>query len=365
MRFKVVFLALFVTCLLTQLFAAAAKPTPRFAYVVDPGLGQILEYSITPATGALVAIKGCVSTPDADTPSAAIVDKDGSFLYVANEGTSNIFVYAINPSTGCLATPVSYPTKGTGPVALDIAAHDGILFASDNGSSQIDAFSFNNGVLTPISGSPFTGCSNAAGIAVDLVQSYLYQASNVSSNGSDSGTGTVCAFGFSLSGKQWMSAATPYSTTGAYPNRVVFDTVGQFLFVTNSGTGTVESFSVSATGVLTANNSLSTGTSPAGVAVNPFGQMVYVANGGSSSTSAYLLSSTGALEANGAAVTTTDGEPTNIAVDQSGRYLYVTESSGFVYGYNIAPATGKLTLITGSPWSTGTGSAPVAIATQP
>ena len=364
MRFKVASLVLFVMCLFSQMFATA-KVTPRYAYVADPGLGQILEYSISTTNGALKPITGCLSTPDAGAPSAAIVDKDGSFLYVANEGTSNIFVYPINPSTGCLGTPVSYPTKGTGPVALDLAAHDQILFASDNGSSQIDAFSLNSGVLTPISGSPFTGCPNGAGIVVDVVQSYLYQASNVSSNGSDSGTGTVCAFEFSLSGKLWMSAAIPYTTTGAYPTRVAFDTVGQLLFVTNSGANTVESFSVSATGVLTAINTINTGTGPAGVAVNPFGQMVFVSNAGGSSTSTFLLSSAGALEANGATVTSTDGEPTAIAVDQTGRYLYVTESSGYIYGYTIAPATGKLTVIAGSPLSTGTGSDPVAIATQP
>ena len=348
-----------------------AKGISRYAYVVDPGAGQILEYSMNPSTGVLAPIAGCPNAADPNSPSAAIVDKTGSFLYVANMGTNNIWVYAINPATGCLVTspaPASYPTGGTGPIALDIAAHDGILFVSDGGSAQIDAFAITNGVLESITGSPFTGCPNAAGIAVDLIESYVYLASNVSSNGSDSGTGTVCAFAFSVSGKQWMSAPTSYATTGAYPNRLVYDPVGQFLFVTNSGANTVESFSVSTTGVLTANDTVATGTSPAGVAVNPFGQEVYVANNGGSSISSFQIGlppAYGSLSVDGVAVTT-GSEPAGLTVDQSGQFLYVIDKIGSINGYTINASTGKLTAIKGSPWATtGTGSSPVAIATQP
>ncbi len=362
---------------LALLFAALvaqpleAKVIGRYAYVVDPGAGQILEYSINPSSGVLAPIKGCTSVADPNSPSDAIVDKTGSFLYVTNTTANDIWVYAINPATGCLVTspaPASYPTKGTGPVALDISAHDGILFVSDGGSNQIDAFTITNGVLATITGSPFTGCPGASGIAVNLIQSYVYLASNVSSNGGNSGTGTVCAFQYSLSGKEWMSGPTSYTTTGAYPTQVVFDSIGQFLFVTSSGGNLVESFSVSSTGVLTANNSVATGTSPAGVGVNPFGQQVLVANNGASSLSSFQIElppTYGSLVANGTAVATA-GQPAGLSVDPTGQYVYVADKSGFINGYTINGLTGKLTAIKGSPWATtGTGTAPVAIAIQP
>ena len=341
----------------------------RYAYVADPGAGQILEYSINSSTGVLAPIKGCASAADPNSPSDVIVDKTGSFLYVANTAANDIWAYAINPATGCLVTPAtSYPTLGKGPVALDIAAHDGIMFVSDGGSAQIDAFTVTSGVLVPIGGSPFTGCPNAAGIAVDLIESYVYLASNVSSNGGDSGTGVVCGFEYSLGGKQWMSGPTSYATTGAYPTRLVYDSVGQFLFVTNSGANTVESFNVSTTGVLTANNTVATGTSPAGVGVNPFGQQVFVANNGANSISSFQIEVTptyGSLAANGAAIAS-GSEPAGLAVDQSGRFVYVADKGGFINGYTINASTGKLATIKGSPWATpGTGTSPVAIATQP
>ncbi|MGA9528619.1 MAG: beta-propeller fold lactonase family protein [Terriglobales bacterium] len=343
--------------------------TPRYAYVADPGAGQILEYSINPSNGALAPIKGCASTPDPNSPSAVLVDKNGSFLYVANKTANDIWVYAISPATGCLVTspaPASYPLAGTGPVSLGVGAHDLYLFVSDSTSEQIDAFVIADGVLTPVSGNPFTGCPNGAGIAVDGVGSYVYQASNVSSNGGNSGTGAVCQFTYGSGGKRWLSAPVSY-TTGAYPTQVALDTVGQFLYVTGSGANTVDSFSIGSSGALTPGNSMATGTTPVGVAVNPFGQMVFVVNQGGNSISSYAIElppSLGSLAANGSALKTSDG-PNSVSVDQTGRYLYVTESGGFVAGYNINPATGKLAKIPGSPWSTGAGSSPVAIATQP
>ncbi len=369
-----------LACVCVALLAAAlvgqplqAKVISRYAYVVDPGAGQILEYSINASSGALAPIAACPSAADPNSPSAAIVDKTGSFLYVANTAANDVWAFAINPATGCLVTspaPISYPTKGTGPVALDIAAHDGIMFVSDGGSSQIDAFTVTNGVLASITGSPFTGCPNASGIAVDLVESYVFLASKVSSNGSDSGTGVVCAFEFSLSGKEWMSGPTSYTTNGAYPTRLVYDTVGQFLYVTNSGANTVESFSVSTAGALTANNTIATGTGPVGVAVNPLGQGVYVANNGANSVSSFQIGlppAYGSLSVNGVAVPTAGGDgPNGLTVDQSGKYLYVAETGGFIAGYSINASTGKLTAIKGSPWATtGTGTSPVAVATQP
>ena len=367
------YLQFLCTLFVLMLFVALplhAKVTPRYAYVLAPGTGEILEYSINPANGALVPIAACASTPDPNSPSAAIVDKGGNFLYVANKTTNNIWVYSINPATGCLITsppPAVYPTLGKGPVSMDLGAHDQYLFVSDSGSAQIDVFAIANGTLKSLSGSPYPGCANAAGIAVDGVGSFVFLASNVSSNGSGSGNGAVCLFTYG-NPKVWLSAPTSFSTA-AFPTRVAIDPVGQFLFVTSSGAAVVQSFSIGVTGALTPNNGLATGASPADVAVNQFGQEVFVVSSGASAIDSFLIGMSpqyGLLTSNGKPIPTVpNGEPNAIEVDQSGRFLYVTQGAGYVSGYAISPSTGTLTAIAGSPWSTGAGSSPVAIAIQP
>ena len=342
-----------------------AKVISRYAYVVDPGAGQILEYSINPTTGALAAIKACPSTPDPHAPSAAVVDRNGGFLYVVNTAANNVWVYAINPANGCLITspaPGEYATGGTRPVAIDISAHDGFIAVADNGSGQLDAYLINNGILTPIAGSPFTACANPSAIAIDTLQSYLYITSN-------SSPGAICGFTFGLN-KGWLSSATNYPTTGSFPTQLAIDPVGQFLYVVNSGADTVESYLIGTNGALTVNNTIATGSDPRSVAVNPFGQGVYVANNVGNSISSFQIELPpvyGALAGNGAAVATAGADgPTWLTVDGTGKFLYATDSSGFVSGYSINASTGALKPIKGSPWKTpGTGTSPAGIAIQP
>ena len=359
------------TLLALILFAALplhAKVTSRYAYVLAPGAGEILEYSISPSNGALAPIATCPSTPDPNSPAAAVVDKGGNFLYVANQGNNSIWVYSISPASGCLITsPAVYPTLGTGPVSMDLGAHDQYLFVSDSGSAQIDVFAIANGTLKSLSGSPFKGCTNSAGIAVDGVGSFVFVASNVSSNGGSSGNGAVCLFTYG-NPKVWLSAPISFSTA-AFPTHVAIDPIGQFLFVSSSGAGVVQSYSIGTTGALTPNNGLATGANAADVAVNQFGQEVFVVSNGANSIDSFLIGmppSYGMLTSNGKPISTgANSEPNSVEVDQSGRFLYVTQGAGYVSGYAINPSTGTLTAIAGSPWSTGAGSSPVAIAIQP
>jgi 6-phosphogluconolactonase (cycloisomerase 2 family) len=344
-----------------------AVVTPRYAYVADPagGSGEILSYEISPINGALVPLPPCFVTPDAaNGPVDVLVDRNGAFLYVANVSTSTIASYPISPTTGCLGAPLFFPTFGIAPVSMALSAHDSVLYVADATTATIDAFSVVGGALAPVAGSPFpTGpCAVPSGIAIDLTQSYLYLADS---------TGNVCEFTIGPGGV--LAAPVPFPIGGA-PDKIAVDSVGQFVYVSNTAASAVFSFQIGAGGVLipTVPAGAPTGHAPTGIAVSPFGQLVFTADNGVAKLSSFTINlpppaaAYGSLAVNGPAVAT-GAKPNGVTVDQTGRYLYVANTGGSsISGYNINTVTGKpAPAIAGSPFAGPPGSAPVAIATQP
>lgn len=95
-------------------------------------------------------------------------------------------------------------------------------------------------------------------------------------------------------------------------------------------------------------------------------QFAYVANEDSNNVSGYKINAaTGKLTpVAGSPFTTGTSGPTSVAVDPAGRFLYVTNQyaqDNDVAGFSIDRATGKLTAIPGSPFKAGSGPASIAI----
>ena len=98
-------------------------------------------------------------------------------------------------------------------------------------------------------------------------------------------------------------------------------------------------------------------------------QFVYAANTGSNDVSAYTIDPrTGALTPIagspfpvGSESLFAGSEPLSVAVDPSGRFTYVTNSTGGVSGFMIDSSTGALTAIAGSPFPSGLFPASVAV----
>jgi 6-phosphogluconolactonase (cycloisomerase 2 family) len=113
------------------------------------------------------------------------------------------------------------------------------------------------------------------------------------------------------------------------------------------GTNTVNSFSIDPTfGNLTFVSGKPTGMEGEGVAVDPTGRFVYVAASG---IYAYTISNTGVLTPTSASPFTEGGFPNAVVVDPSGRFLYAANNRTFdVSAFVIDPNTGNLTTINGS-----------------
>src|SRR6266498_2883806 len=111
----------------------------------------------------------------------------------------------------------------------------------------------------------------------------------------------------------------------------------QFIYVLNAGND-VSGYSLDEkTGALTAvaGSPFAAGLAPAGVAVDPSGRFVYVANRGSNTVSAYTVdANNGALKAVDGALSAAGEAPSSVTIHPAGKFVYVTNSgSGDVSGF--------------------------------
>jgi 6-phosphogluconolactonase (cycloisomerase 2 family) len=131
--------------------------------------------------------------------------------------------------------------------------------------------------------------------------------------------------------------------TGNRPVDVTVDPSGKYAYTTNSNSDNISMYTINATtGALTANGTILAGPDPRAIAVDPTGRYAYVVNqnvninGDPGSVSVYTINSSGQLVANGAAVVV-GGQPTKVAVDPLGKYVYVVnfnEQNIAMFGIN-------------------------------
>jgi 6-phosphogluconolactonase (cycloisomerase 2 family) len=165
----------------TPVQAAQAGTQGKFLYVSDNGdsAGGILGFTIDPNSGALTPISGSPfpTGPTGSFPGPSALIANGNFLYVALAGTVNannqIVVFSIDQNTGSLTPiPASPFVTGNDPLYMALVpvttSSQAFLYTANIQDNTISAFTANNstGVLTPVSGSPYSGASTLAGLAV-------------------------------------------------------------------------------------------------------------------------------------------------------------------------------------------------------
>jgi 6-phosphogluconolactonase len=294
---------------------------------------------------------------------------------------------------------------GLGTVACSRDYTAAYVYAVSNNSGKVSAFAvdYQTGILTQISGSPFTSTvtnpitiiaspSNKTVYVIGGTQNAQVEAMTVGTDGKIYGT------------------ATP-TITGTYPTAAAIDTTGSFLYVAytyqtgftpvSPGPGGVSIFPISQTdGSLGTPLNVNVGNNPIAIAVSAptctttpvISGNAACAAGGSPNVFVYVVdaetalnaptilgfaqnTSTGALTMlSGTTYNSTLGtyqgttagvSPSAIAIDPTSKYLYVTDKlQNEIYGYQIASLnTGNLTPMVTSPFATG--SYPVAITIEP
>jgi 6-phosphogluconolactonase len=150
----------------------------------------------------------------------------------------------------------------------------------------------------------------------------------------------------------WAPTSPRRAATGDYPENLVVDPSGKFVYIPNARSSSISQFAIdSSTGVL---QPLQPATVPAGafpqdIAIDPSGRFVYTANTNGDNVSMYTVDlTTGALTPTGPAsvpVPFNAGNasgPIGIVTDPLGHFVFVSGESGAVDVYSIDAAIGVL-----------------------
>ena len=341
--------------------ALACPVRAEFAYVANSGSNNVSGYTVNTATGVLTPIPGSPFAAGS-FPISVTVDPTGKFAYVANELDNTVSGYLIDATTGALTSMAGSPfSAGPHPFAVTVDPTGKFAYvANNNNPGSVSAFTINGvtGALTPVAGSPFPAGVLPTIVVVDPTGKFVYVANYALASNSISGYMINAA-----TGALTPIAGSPFTVPGQNPRSLAVDPTGKFVYVADQQSDSISGYTIDpATGTLTpiAGSPFAGGSNPSGVAVDPTGKFVYVANfsnNGVGSVSGFTINpATGALTPIAGSPFTTGTGPLYVTVDPTGKFVYVTNgSSTNVSGFSIDPATGALTPLAGSPFPAGTG----------
>jgi 6-phosphogluconolactonase len=279
------------------------------------------------------------------------------YVFATLPAANEVTVYREDPNSGVLTELAGSPfPAGNSATSVVVHPNGKYLYTANPGVGENDISLFSiatDGVLTEVTPrTPVTpGATDPQNLVMDPGGKYLYVANATSNNISvftiDSSTGGLSQV-----------AGSPFPI-GASPLNMTISPSGNFLYVTtpsfsqSSSFGSILGFSVNAGTLLPIVQISSDGQDPSGIAIDPKGAYLYVTNKVSNSISIFSVGSTGGLkEVPGSALADVNQGPVAVLVDPSGGFLYVAnQGSGNVATYTIDATTGFPTVIADSPFA--------------
>ena len=339
-----------------------------YAYSVNQYEGTVSQLTMG-ANGALTALTPATVPSELD-PNSLAVDPLGKYLYVVNvKGATNTSNGSISQYTigadGTLA-PMTPASIDEGGAFTDIAVHPAGKWAyavvSKNPGANVVQYTIGaNGTLAQTS-SALTSYVFTDFVAIHPSGKYLYVTNSISVDQFtiDPTTGALVVMS---------PASVPaFNTAGHTTFAITVHPSGKYAYVTDYFGGILEYTIDANTGALSplARTQVDGPVQCAAwITVDPSGKYAYVANCGSTSAaiSQYTIGADGTLTAMTPASVAATSAATNVQVDASGTYLYMTSGLGtgatnIVSQYRIG-ANGGLTPM--SPGAVTVGSGPNAI----
>ncbi len=319
-----------------------------------------------------VALSGCGKFFPKITTTTTTTTGTGDYLYVANANTSLDTIAGFSLASGALSATASSPYQLTSvPSTLAITPSNSILFVGSELGGVYAYLVGSTGGLT-LSGTGAVASVSATSLAVDSTGNWLLALQSAGTAplltvfAIDTSTGALTTQGslsldtgtsgslyflpdttflYATLGTGGVDALSFDSTTGvltklsvlinprgtAYADqRLAGDPKGKFLFVTETGTNGVRSFSIDANGVPTevAGSPAATGLGVGAVRVDSSGSFLYAANSAANTISAFTIGTTGALTAIAGSPFSTGSSPSDMVEDNGKGYLAVVCSGG-------------------------------------
>jgi 6-phosphogluconolactonase (cycloisomerase 2 family) len=256
-----------------------------------------------------------------------------------------VLVFVLASIAGCIScgSTSSHYVYATIPVANQI-----IAYREDP----------NSGVLTQISGSPYTVGEGAISLVLHPSKKFLYVA-----NPGQGGTQENDISLFTIASDGTLTEVLPRASVAplaSQPHLLLMDPAGAFLYVLNAGSSNISVFSIDSTkGTLTQlqppNSPVSTGALPLNMQLTPSGNFLYVSLASQPNGLIETFSVTGG-QLTPLGTTSTDGmNPYGLAINASGNYLYVANSgpSNSIAVFPIASSGLLSAQVQGSPIANG------------
>jgi DNA-binding beta-propeller fold protein YncE len=309
-----------------------------YVYITNNGDGTVSEFS-READGSLIFLR-VTKAGAANGPTGIAIDPSSRFLYMANEGDGRIYQFHIKRDTGDLAL-VGEGSVDDGassrPQQIAISPRGDFVYVTNSGKSgdgkggdgkggdgSIAEYAVDSatGALKPLEtfrGSPL---QQPLGIAITPNGKFVYV--------TDSGAGTIVAFAVGTSGKLQPVGSTPsLGDKPGQPGLVAVHPSGSFVYTVDRVLGLVVVAKPAEDGKLSVAKTYHVGIStsgPFGIAVASVGSnvFIYTGNRGSDTVSSLMVKPDASLEIVGECPTGM-GYPTGMVADPSERNLYVVD----------------------------------------
>lgn len=251
--------------------ALVFHPSKKYLYSVNSGVNNVSLYTVS-ASGALSEVTPRVNAGTG--PTVMAMDPAGQYLYVGNSGSFDLSVFSINAKDGTLTQVGTDLPIGISPLNMQVSPNGKFLYVTGGATPGfIEVFSVNAGALTQIGASPYATGSVPAGLVIAPSGGFLYTANKLDS--------TISEFAIAADGSLSPVAGSPIGLTTTGPIAMLIDKSAKYMFVAcNQSPGLVLVFSIGTTGALNqiSNSQIATGAQPSFIATDASGKFVFVGN---------------------------------------------------------------------------------------